>query len=345
MSTPTQINPIDYSEFIAALQHVNVQPLWDRFTTLITREPTAPDVPFIWTWESLVPMIERAVAEVHLDDIERRVLLLANPSFGGKVKTTTNLNAALQILGPHERAHPHRHRLTAIRMVLEGNSATTIVDGKPCPMKRGDLILTPAMSWHSHVNEGDDRMVWFDGLDLPLALFDLGVVCFEPGPAREPEADLARHADAVFVQGGIRPTGVVPQSGASPLLRYSGEAVRAAFDGMTAAADGSKTLRYTNPANGGAVMPTIDCYAMDLAADATTRARRSTHNAIVAVVDGEGESTIGAETIRWRRNDIFTIPHWNWARHRASAGGAHLFLMTDREVLSRLGYLVEEERD
>ncbi|WP_091784259.1 cupin domain-containing protein [Paraburkholderia steynii] len=333
----------DYSDLIAALERVNAQPLWDRFKTLVTPEPKAPDAPHIWSWRSMLPLIERAAREVHMNDAERRVLLLANPAFGGKVKTTTNLNAALQILEPGEHAHEHRHRLSAIRLVLEGNTASTIVDGKHCAMKRGDLILTPSLTWHGHVNDGDERMVWLDGLDLPLALHDLGIVSFQPGPAG-PVAD-PMPSDNVFTQGGILPQGETSARHYSPLLRYSWESTLQTFESTTAAADGSKLLRYTNPLTGGAVMPTIDCYALELQANSETVARRTTHNTIVAVLEGEGQTQIGSELIRWQRNDIFTIPHWNWASHQAKGTGARLFMMTDREVLARLGYLVEEVQD
>ncbi|TKC92275.1 cupin domain-containing protein [Trinickia terrae] len=343
-ATPAPAQP-DYRDLIAALESVHVQPLWDRFKTLMTREPTAPDTAFIWPWQSMLPMIERAATEVQMEDAERRVLLLVNPAFGGKVKTTTNLNAALQILGPHEHAHEHRHRLSAIRMILEGSSATTTVNGEHVPMKRGDLILTPPMCWHGHVNNGDDRMVWLDGLDLPLALFDLGIVSFEPGPAggrtASPPPSVAGNA---FAQAGMSPQGLIPEGTAFPLLRYTWESMCRTFESMPAAADGSKTVRYTHPTSGGSVMPTIDCYALELSANARTVARRTTYNTIVAVLEGEGESQIGSTEIRWRPNDVFTVPHWNWVSHRASSGNARLFMMTDREVLARLGYLVEEVR-
>ena len=32
----------------------------------------------------------------------------------------------------------------------------------------GDLVLTPSWAWHDHGNLTDERVVWFDGLDLPL---------------------------------------------------------------------------------------------------------------------------------------------------------------------------------
>jgi gentisate 1,2-dioxygenase len=335
----------DTSDFASALATVDSQPLWDRFKTLVTREPTAPDAPHIWSWASMLPMIERAVREVSMDDAERRVLLLTNPAFKGQVQTTTNLNGALQILGGREHAHAHRHRLAAIRLVMQGSTAKTIVDGKVCPMLPGDLILTPSMTWHAHENEGDERVVWFDGLDLPLALLNMNVVCFEPGPEAPGPDDLSRLPDTAFAGAGLSPMGATPAAGHSPRFRYPWASVLAAFQGMQAAPDGSKILRYTNPATGGAVIPTLDCYALELAAGRPTRQRRATHNAIAVVVEGEGMSRIGATQLHWRKNDVFTIPHWNWTSHEAASQGARIFLMTDREVLHRLGYLVEETRE
>ena len=50
--------------------------------------------------------------------------------------------------------------MAALRFVLDGGGAVTVVDGKTCPMERGDMILTPGWTWHEHVHEGDGRIVW-----------------------------------------------------------------------------------------------------------------------------------------------------------------------------------------
>lgn len=335
----------DYTDLIAALAAVGSQPLWDRFKTLMTREPKAPDQPFIWPWASMSPLVDRALAEVSMDDAERRVLLLANPAFEGKVKTTTNLNAAIQILGPHEHAHEHRHRLSAIRMVFEGGSGVTTVNEAHIPMSRGDLILTPAMCWHGHINDGDERMVWLDGLDLPLALFNLDVVHFEPHKGPDAGTPPQVQADTLFAQGGMVPQGILPEHGTSfPLLHYRWDALCKTFDEMPARADGSKLVRYTNPVDGGSVLPTIDCYALELNGPSQTVPYRGTYNAVVAVLEGEGVSKIGSTEFHWKANDIFTLPHWNWISHTSKTEKSRLFIMTDREVLARLGYLVEEKQ-
>ena len=58
--------------------------------------------------------------------------------------------------------------MNALRFALEGEGAVTIVEGKPCPMVRGDLILTPGWTWHEHEHGGHTRSVWVDALDVPI---------------------------------------------------------------------------------------------------------------------------------------------------------------------------------
>ena len=72
---------------------------------------------------------------------------------------------------------------------------------------------------------------------------------------------------------------------------------------------------------------------------------RTTSNAIVMVVEGEGRSTIGEETIHWAEHDVFTVPHWNWTSHTAVSETARLFVYTDREVLRAFNFLRDEYRD
>jgi gentisate 1,2-dioxygenase len=89
-------------------------------------------------------------------------------------------------------------------------------------------------------------------------------------------------------------------------------------------------------------MPLIDCYMTGLAKGRPTTPRRTTAGAVIVVAEGEGESTIGPDTIAWAKNDVFTVPHRNWASHTAKTEGAKLFTVTDREALRRLGILKEE---
>ncbi len=327
---------------LEALQAENALPLWDRFKTLLTREPQAYE-PMAWPWARMGPLVDRAAREVSMDDAERRVLLLTHPGFPGTIYTTPSLSCGLQILEPGEAAHAHRHSVGAIRLVMMGQGAETITDGKVCPMEPGDLILTPAWTWHEHRHNGAERVVWFDGLDLPLAR-QLGTIFLEPGPGPIAARGLAGSVDAALGEGGLLPQGDEAGRPYSPLFRYPWSRTRSVLDAMAPAADGSRRLRYVNPADGGPVMPTIDCFALGLEAASPTRRTRSTETAIVVVIEGEGESQIGEGRIGWKQHDVFTLPRWQWTRHLAK-GPATLFLMTDRAMIEGLGYLREEAEE
>jgi gentisate 1,2-dioxygenase len=105
--------------------------------------------------------------------------------------------------------------------------------------------------------------------------------------------------------------------------------------------DGARTIRYVNPATGGAVMPTLDCYAVRLG-KSPTRSKRVTYNVICLVVSGAGRSTIGDKTFEWSQDDVFTIPHWTFAQHQALDGEADLFLVSDKSAFERLDLVREE---
>ena len=66
------------------------------------------------------------------------------------------------------------------------------------------------------------------------------------------------------------------------------------------------------------------------------------HNVVCLVVAGEGRSHIGEETFEWSQHDVFTIPHWTFARHEARGGDADLFMVTDKSAFERLDLVREE---
>jgi gentisate 1,2-dioxygenase len=103
-----------------------------------------------------------------------------------------------------------------------------------------------------------------------------------------------------------------------------------------------RVIRYVNPSTGGAVMPTLDCYAARLPKGVSTRPKRATYNVVCLVVAGEGRSTIGEQTFEWSQHDVFTIPHWTFARHEAKGGAADLFMVTDKSAFEALDLVREE---
>ena len=326
------------NDFHTAMEEAHVVALWEMFDGEGGLQPQ-PEPAFHWPWRVLEPLMDRAVSETDMENAERRVLSLANPAFGRDdyFRATSNLNAGLQILMPGERARPHRHSMDALRFVITGEGAATVVDGKHCPMERGDLVLTPAWTWHEHVHDGGNRVIWLDALDVPLVQ-DQDATFFEPGPAKDfpmlPE-------DSAFTSPGLVPAESLTTPH-SPLFRYPWTRSRDALAATSAGDDGSRLLRYVNPMTGGPVLSRLDCYLLGLESGEPTRRSRSTSNAVCFVVEGSGTSTVGNVTIEWESNDIFTLPHWSWASHTADADGATIFLSTDREVMRRLELLREE---
>jgi gentisate 1,2-dioxygenase len=271
-----------------------------------------------WRWRDIEPFAERAAKEVGIEDVERRALILANPAFGPETVTTQNLIGAFTVLEPGDKAVPHRHSAAAIRFSTRAEGAVTIVNGRRCEMKEGDLVLTPPMCWHGHINQGARRTVWFDAANMP-AICALDASFFEPGTRQ----------DERFWEVG--------DEGASD-YRFAGEEMRRQLAAAPVGPDGTKTVRYTK--NGGSVMPTLDLFLARV--ESRTRQKRATYSAVCLVVNGEGRSTIGDQRFEWSRHDVFTIPHWSWASHEARSASADLFVVTDRAIYERLELLREE---
>src|SRR6516225_2449262 len=308
------------SPFVAELESKNLHPLWDRYQRITPIKPQPQDAPFIWRWRDIEPLLQRSVGEVSINDIERRALIMAHPAFGAETTTTSTLLAAFTVLDPGERASPHRHTGAAIRFATRADGAVTIVNGRRCEMKAGDLILTPPMVWHGHINESDHRIIWFDAANMPL-IRAVDAHFFEPGdPRNNAFWQVDQGEEALWTEAGLRAEGAAAPAGA----------------------DGMRVIRYVNPATGGAVMPTLDCYAARLSRGTPTRKKRATYNVVCLVVAGEGRSHIGEETFEWSQHDVFTIPHWTFARHEARGGDADLFMVTDKSAFERLDLVREE---
>ncbi len=88
--------------------------------------------------------------------------------------------------------------------------------------------------------------------------------------------------------------------------------------------------------------PTLDASVLEIAPGRASAKLRSSAGTLAVVIEGEGESTIGATTQRWQKRDVFTLPEWQWVSHKAKGAPARLLLVTDREVRRRLGLLREE---
>ena len=326
-------DPLD--DFYAELHHHHLEALWRINTTIMPFEPKPRARAWLWRYEDLARLAEQAGKLVPIDrGGDRRVLAAVNPglteAYGDSVYgATATLWGAVQFLGPHESAPGHRHSPSALRFVVEGSGAWTTVDGERLAMVPGDLVLTPAYAWHDHQNDSDEPMTWFDGLDLPLACYlDAQFFEFHPSGELQPPG------------GGATP----PPDGARPgprsaVLRYPWAETEAALEARRAQPDpyDDVHLRFTNPATGGPVLPTLDATIQLLRAGAKTRPHRHVHSTVYQVFRGRGATVIDGVRFAWERGDIVAVPPWAVHEHHAGDGDALLFSITDAPVLAALG--------
>src|SRR5688500_8421093 len=117
-------------------------------TSTGVREPEANVGPFLWKWKEIRRALDKAAAVVQPEGAFR--------SFIGYQPRELNLGTAHTLLMGAQRVHRgecapgHRHTMEAIRFVVEGQGAATVVEGEPLPMEAGDLITTPNWAWHDH---------------------------------------------------------------------------------------------------------------------------------------------------------------------------------------------------
>ena len=334
--TATSSGDRSYDDIRKAWHAAKLHPLWENAIAHKSRD--GGPAPNHWKWTQIRPLLDDAVKVRSPAAVERRVLTFTDPNTVGDAgSTTTNLTTALQILLPGERARPHRHTMNALRFVIEGSGASTIVDGKDCPMEEGDLVITPGWTWHEHVHRGNAPIIWLDALDAPLHRY-LGTDAFEPGPVHDLPNVLE---DTAFAVPNIVPDLGDQAPSFSPVFRYPWAAARNAVRAAPKWKDGSRRVRYVNPVTGGSTMPLMDCYLTQIEKGIETIRFRTTSNAVCLVCEGRGTTRVGEDTLNWEARDVFSLPHGNWITHKADET-ATLFLVTDRDVLRRLDLLREQ---
>jgi gentisate 1,2-dioxygenase len=221
-----------------------------------------------------------------------------------------------------------------------------IIDGDRVPMEPGDLILTPAWSWHGHIHPGgDEPVVWLDGLDVPFVTgLRAGFYRDDPHAGNPlPVRDTAGTAVSLATLG---PAG----DGAgrhSPVCRYPWQEAYPALQRLMARAPEHSPvtrLEYRNPVTGGPALATIACLLEGLPACARTRTSRETASSVMAVARGTGTLSCGGQTFELRPNDVAAIPAWTW--HQLTAHHELVvFRMTDRPIHDAFGLFRAEATD
>lgn len=312
---------------------------------LMTRVPAPVMQPIYWKAADLALMLKKIGAELKLEaGGQRRTLRLTNP--GVAEGTTPTFWCSIQVILPGEVATAHRHMATALRFIMRGKGANTIVEGEQYEMNEGDLVLTPAWTWHDHAHEGDAPMVWLDVLDINLVR-SMHAVFFDPAPAARmpvnavPDASFRAYGSAL-----MRPLGAKHESLFSPILAYHWDR---AYDALQAAAalEGDAcddtALEYQNPLTGGPALPTIGTVLQRLRPGFAGRAHRHTGSVVYYVVRGRGRSDVAGNIYEWGAGDFIAVPPWALHRHANPHGEeAVLFQVNDIPAMKALGYYRED---
>jgi gentisate 1,2-dioxygenase len=331
--------------------------------------PTEPPVlrPFHWRWAEMEPAILGLAKLMPLATSEedrrngvlRRTVQRVNPrnSKGARLPLALSVQSVL----PGEQAISHRHSAGATRFVIKGSaSAYTLVHGEPFPLEEGDFITTPQLTWHGHVNESDNYVLWLDGLDSRYA--GHGATFHEEWPdAYEPVhheriyqsiKTLGAHLRLSSYPEVTHPAGPgVKHAGDKhpPGFRYSWQQTSATLGAMKENEDEPDpfdcyTVTYSHPLTGGATFPTTANEMTLLAPGFRGRDHRHNSTVIYHAFRGRGVMVVEGERFEWSKGDFVELPAWTTHRHENPFGeDAFLYSFTDWPAQKALGQFFYEE--
>jgi gentisate 1,2-dioxygenase len=220
-----------------------------------------------------------------------------------------------------------------------------VVEGEEFPMEDGDLITTPAWSWHDFFNRGDEPVYWLDGLDIPLIRLAHVFREIYPQDQQSIEKPLGYSAN---ILGPAKPLGL-KQELAAPPFRYPWRQTYAALMALKESAepdpcDGFR-FTYVHPLTGGPTTPTFSAEIQLLPPGMETSAHRHNSTTRYHVVRGAGATVVEGERLEWGEKDVFLVPPWCWHQHESVTGDdVILFSVTDQPMMETFEFYREEVR-
>lgn len=290
--------------------------LWNVANEIEPWHPQPKSVPMLWKWRDIGPLVRKAPVLVSAEKAARRVVMLVNPGRKEWSAAAGLLYTGVQIMNPGEFAPAHRHQASALRFVMEGRGAYTVVDGERLALGARDFVLTPNGTWHDHgvtsEDSGGTQCIWQDGLDIPLMnSLDANFYEVHPQTVQTP-SPLSR-------ENWTKPY--------SPVFLYK-------WDACVVELRKEKTFIYKNPLTGGDVMPTMGARLELISSE--SKIKRNTGSSIYQVATGHGWSEIGGQRFEWEEKDIFCVPSWTPYRHGAQQESV-LFSFNDFPAMKALG--------
>jgi gentisate 1,2-dioxygenase len=343
----------------------NMFPFWASSTEIDHDEikqlmGTQKALPFLWSYkDDIAPILQRSAELIHMDDSERRSLILVNPGLSPRRATVSTMYTAYRLNDPNEVMPPHRHSPSAIRFGLTGRSNFTGVEGEDITFGPGDMVLTPIDAWHNHGNMGDEPAVNLSVLDLPL-VETLNAVYFEHDYAESGVAKKVQSARfpsdysaRVYGAGGLRPRFIDHHRGSglsSPMYVYRWDAMREQLERFKDW-DGDPyealMIEYVDPLTGGPVFKTITFFAQMLRPGERTRPLRQTASLLAAPFQGSGHSIVDGKRFDWNEFDTLAVPGGSWCEHvnGSETEPAILFVASDEPAQKAFGLFRRWGRD
>jgi gentisate 1,2-dioxygenase len=251
-----------------------------------------------------------------------------------------------QILMPGERTQAHRNLRSETRLVCEApREAIFVCEFESYPMERGDVVVSPAWTFHDHWNKGTTPAIWIDGYDNG---YNPNVNVNERMPNDEPYEEIQKPAAyGQKTSGHARPL----RDGAPfplPPMRYPWADTEAALlalreNGESDPHDGVLVM-LASPVDGGPTLPTIAWQAQLLPAHQKTMPHRHNSTSFYFAFEGEGAVLIEGERLEYQRGDIFAIAAWKWHHHENThRDDTILFSIDDWPAMKKLGFYMKEE--
>ncbi|WP_271024108.1 cupin domain-containing protein [Rhizobium sp. RCAM05973] len=323
--------------------------LWTVANKIEPWQPKSASVPVLWRYADLRDHVLRSVDLVTPEKAGRRVIYLSNPGRRDVAAAVGWLYSGLQVMHPGEAASAHAHSASALRFIMEGSGAYTIVDGHKMTLGANDFVLTPNGTWHEHgISEDGAPCIWQDGLDIPLVNALEANFYAVHEDLRQAVGHPVNDMTAIWGNPGLRPAEGKWGHAYSPLFKYEWAPTYEALSRYASVTDGSSFdgvfMNYANPLTGGPVMQTIGASMQMLRPGEKTKAHRHTGSVLYQCAKGSGYSIINGERFDWKERDIFCVPSWAWHEHANSGDreDACLFSFNDMPVMHSLGLYREQ---
>lgn len=336
-------------DFNKEIEKYHLGPLWNAIPDLMHKQPTPQAQAYLWKWDTIYKKLMKA-KDIFTPERggERRAIYFQNPGLlqrqpWGWASTTQTLYAAVQLILPGETAPSHRHTQSAMRFVMEGKGAYTIVDGERIFMEEGDYLITPGGLWHGHRHEGTEPMIWMDCLDIPF-VYSTGGTFFEsyPDNLQQPEVP-DNHKMNRYSGGMVRPISD-RNSSVAPLSTYKWNQTDAALKGLSKFEpdpfDGY-AVEFINPSNGTTANQNMAAWLQRFPAGYHSKAHRHTNAVIYQVHKGSGYTVINGVKFNWSKGDFFVVPNWALHEHVALQD-SDLFSVSDLPIMERQNLQREE---